>query len=170
MNTRRLAAVSLALALSGASGWSVAAGPSQPATHDGGSSMMGGGMMSGGMMGHCPMMGQLPPLLDHRQRIIRTADVMRFLAEAQPCNSLPRLLRPSACLSCVCLLHICCIVIKVQATTCLLRSWEQSHGCRLSGRSRTMARSPTMAAVANRYLLIRDCGCGSCDVSLRGAR
>ncbi|AJZ56474.1 hypothetical protein [Paraburkholderia fungorum] len=61
MNTRRLAAVSLALALSGASGWSVAAGPSQPATHDGGSSMMGGGMMSGGMMGHCPMMGQLPP-------------------------------------------------------------------------------------------------------------
>lgn len=66
MNTKRLAAVSLALALLSASGLSAAASPSQPAMHDGGSSMMGGGMkgggmMGGGMMGSCPMMGQLPP-------------------------------------------------------------------------------------------------------------
>ncbi|MDT8840153.1 hypothetical protein ParKJ_22265 [Paraburkholderia fungorum] len=61
MNTRRIAAVSLALALFGASGWSVAASPAQSPMHDHGSSMMGGGMMGGGMMGSCPMMGQLPP-------------------------------------------------------------------------------------------------------------
>lgn len=61
MNTRRIAAGSLALALFGASGWSVAASPTQSPMHDHGSSMMGGGMMGGGMMGSCPMMGQLPP-------------------------------------------------------------------------------------------------------------
>lgn len=60
MTLKHLAAVSLALALSGASGWSAAAPPSQPAMRDHGSSMMGGGMM-GGMMDHCPMMGQFPP-------------------------------------------------------------------------------------------------------------
>lgn len=56
MNTRRIAAVSLALALFGASGWSAAASPTQSPVHDHGNSMMGGGMM-----GSCPMMGQLPP-------------------------------------------------------------------------------------------------------------
>ena len=61
MNTRRIAAVSLALALFGASGWSAAASPTQSPMHDHGSSMTGGGMMGGGMMGSCPMMGQLPP-------------------------------------------------------------------------------------------------------------
>lgn len=66
MNTRRIAAVSLALALFGASGWSAAASPTQSPMHDHGNSMMGGGMMGGGMMGggmmgSCPMMGQLPP-------------------------------------------------------------------------------------------------------------
>lgn len=51
MNTRRIAAVSLALALFGASGWSAATGPTQSPMHDHDSSMMGS----------CPMMGQLPP-------------------------------------------------------------------------------------------------------------
>jgi Spy/CpxP family protein refolding chaperone len=45
MNTRRIAAVSLALALFGASGWSAAASPTQSPVHDHGNSMMGGGMM-----------------------------------------------------------------------------------------------------------------------------
>lgn len=61
MNTKRLAAVTLALALLGASTWSTAASPPQPAMHDHGSAMMGDGMMGKGMMGNCSMMGQLPP-------------------------------------------------------------------------------------------------------------
>jgi hypothetical protein len=56
MNAKRLATVSLAFALLGASGLSAAASPPQPAMHDHGSAMMGKGMMS-----NCPMMGQLPP-------------------------------------------------------------------------------------------------------------
>jgi hypothetical protein len=66
MNTKRLAAMTLAIALLGTSTWSAAASPPQPGMHDGGSSMMGEGMMGGGMMGkgmmsNCSMMGQLPP-------------------------------------------------------------------------------------------------------------
>jgi hypothetical protein len=66
MNTKRLAAVSLAFALLGASGLSAAASPPQPVMHDHGSAMMGDGMMgkemmSKEMMSNCPMMAQLPP-------------------------------------------------------------------------------------------------------------
>lgn len=66
MNAKRLATMSLALALLGASGLSAAASPPQPAMHDHASGMMGDGMMGKGMMGkgimsNCPMMGQLPP-------------------------------------------------------------------------------------------------------------
>ncbi|WP_407973392.1 hypothetical protein ACJ51O_38445 (plasmid) [Burkholderia pyrrocinia] len=61
MNIKRIAAISLALAFLGASGWSAAAGPTQAPMHDHGNSMMGGGALGGGMMGNCPMMGQLPP-------------------------------------------------------------------------------------------------------------
>ncbi|MDN7176722.1 hypothetical protein M0D69_01535 [Caballeronia sp. SEWSISQ10-4 2] len=61
MNTKRLATMSLAFALLGASGLSAAASASQPAMHDHGSAMMGDGMMGKGMMSNCPMMGQLPP-------------------------------------------------------------------------------------------------------------
>lgn len=63
MNTKRLATMSLALALLGASGLSAAASPPQPAMHDHASGMMGDskGMMGKGMMSNCPMMGQLPP-------------------------------------------------------------------------------------------------------------
>jgi hypothetical protein len=60
MNAKRLATMSLALALLGASGLSAAASPPQPAMHDHGSAMMGDGMMGKGMMSNCPMMGQLP--------------------------------------------------------------------------------------------------------------
>ncbi len=60
MNTRHLAAVSLALALFGASGWSAAASATQSPMRDHGK-MMGGGKMGGELMGSCPMMGQLPP-------------------------------------------------------------------------------------------------------------
>jgi hypothetical protein len=45
MNTKRLAAVSLAFALLGATGLSAAASPPQPVMHDHGSAMMGDGMM-----------------------------------------------------------------------------------------------------------------------------
>jgi hypothetical protein len=61
MNAKHLAAMSLVLALLGASGLSAAASPPQPAMHDHASAMMGDGMMSKGMMSNCPMMVQLPP-------------------------------------------------------------------------------------------------------------
>ncbi|MCX4151678.1 MULTISPECIES: hypothetical protein [Paraburkholderia] len=61
MHTKYVAAVLLALALLGTSGFSSAAGTPPSGMHDHGGAMMGGGMMSGEMMRSCPMMGQLPP-------------------------------------------------------------------------------------------------------------
>jgi hypothetical protein len=61
MNAKRLATMSLVLALLGASGLSAAAIPPQPAMHDHASAMMGDEMMGKGMMSNCPMMAQLPP-------------------------------------------------------------------------------------------------------------
>ncbi|GCB06494.1 hypothetical protein [Ralstonia sp. SET104] len=67
MKTQSVVAATLALALLGAGGWSVAAGPSRgtdgtkPGSQDPMHSMMMDHMMGDGMMGGCPMMGQLPP-------------------------------------------------------------------------------------------------------------
>ena len=96
MNTRRLAAALLTVALLGSSGWSVAAdsrhapGAPQSGMHD--PSMMDGAMMGGGgMMKSCPtMMGQLPPgneklaMQMHGEMMKAMGDIMLKYADRIP--------------------------------------------------------------------------------------
>jgi len=97
MNAKRLATMSLALALLGASGLSAAASAPQPAMHDHGSAMMGDGMMGDGMMSkgmmgkgmmsNCPMTGQLPPgneklaMQMHGEMVTAMGDIMLKYAD-----------------------------------------------------------------------------------------
>ncbi|MGX0939637.1 hypothetical protein ACUXQ2_005733 [Cupriavidus metallidurans] len=93
MNTKSLMAATLALALLGGSGWSVAAGASPGAegakagSKDRGQSMMMDHMMGGGMMGSCPMMGQLPPgneklsMQMHGEMMQAMGEIMRKYAD-----------------------------------------------------------------------------------------
>lgn len=99
MNTRRLVAALLTVALLGSSGWSVAAdsrhAPVAPrsGTHD--PSMMDGAMMGGGgMMKSCPMMmGQLPPgnaklaMQMHGEMMKAMGDIMLKYADRIPTPS-----------------------------------------------------------------------------------